>query len=336
MKRVLIASIVLFLLGVVFNAAARDEHDHDHEGTTEQTHPSPHQETAESDRHEEEHADHEEHKEGFVRLTDEEMAEFGIVLDTAGPGSIRNEIVVPGEVAVNGDRIAHIVPRFPGVVKQVLKRIGDHVQRGDVLAVVESNEGLTPYNVLSLMEGTVIDKQINVGDVHGGDQPAFIIADLDTVWVNLSIYQMHLASVRTGQLASITADHGIHYENGTISYISPIVDEHTRTAIARVVLDNRSGKWRPGLLVEGRIATDSYRAAVVVPKSALFHMNDVDVVFLLTPDGFKAQPVQLGRTNHTNAEIIRGLEPGQVYASKGGFTIKAEMQKGSFGDGHEH
>jgi cobalt-zinc-cadmium efflux system membrane fusion protein len=221
-------------------------------------------------------------------------------------------------------------------VKQVLKRIGDRVHTGDVLAVVESNEGLTPYNVTALMDGTVIDKEVNVGEVHQSDRPAFIIADLDTVWVNLSIYQMHLADVRTGQAAAITADHGINYENGVVSYVSPVVDQHTRTSTARVVLGNPTGKWRPGLLVEGRIAIETYSAAIVVPKSAIFYLDDAEVVFVQTPDGFQAQPVTIGRTNHANAEIVRGLDAGQIYAASGGFTIKAEMQKGSFGDGHAH
>ncbi len=330
MNKLVLLLTMFFLLGTGYGVKAQDDHDDhdDHNETVSTTHDD-HKEG-------EEHADEDEHKEGIVRLSTAEMVEFGIVLDTAGPGKIRNEIVVPGEIAVNGDRIAHIVPRFSGVVKKVLKRIGDNVRTGDVLAVVESNAGLTPYDVTALMDGTVIDKQINVGEVPQGDTPAFIIADLDTVWVNLNIYQMHLTDVHTGQLAAITSDHGISYATGKISYISPVVDEHTRTATARVVLDNSSGKWYPGLLVEGRIATDLYTAPIVVPKTALFNLDDADVVFVLTDEGFVAQPVRIGRTNHVNAEIIEGLQEGQVYASDGGFTIKAEMQKESFGDGHAH
>lgn len=342
-NRFLLLIGLLILPSIALNIHAQDDHDHDKPAAaTSPAQPADqhddhedHEEHGEDEAHDD-HAGHDESESEFVKLTAAEMVEFGVVVDTAGPGRIRNEIVVPGEVAVNGDRIAHIVPRFTGVVKEVRKRIGDRVRTGDVLAVVESNEGLTPYNVTALMDGTVINKEINVGEVHQGDRPAFIIADLDSVWVSLSIYQMHLAEVQTGQTAAITADHGINYENGVISYVSPVVDEHTRTSTARVVLANPTGKWRPGLLIEGRIATDFYSAAVVVPKSAIFQMDDADVVFVQTPEGFRAQPVSIGRTNHANAEIVSGLEAGQTYAASGGFTIKAEMQKGSFGDGHAH
>ncbi len=330
MNRFLIFLTLMLLPWFALNAGAQDEHDHDEHA--EQSIHDDHEDQGGQDDHE----GHDDSEPGFVRLTDAEMAEFGIALDTAGPGMIRNEIVVPGEVVTNGDRIAHIVPRFTGVVKQVLKTIGDRVREGDVLAVVESNEGLTPYNVTALMDGTVIDKEIAVGEVHQGDFPAFTIADLDKVWVNLNIYQMHFSEIVVGQQAAITSDHGISYVDGEISYVSPVVDEHTRTATARVVLDNRAGKWRPGMLVEGRITTDSQSAGIVVPKTAIFQMDEVDVVFILTDEGFRAQPVRVGRVNHSNAAIADGLAPGQVYAANGAFTIKAEIQKGSFGDDHGH
>lgn len=328
--RELAAAILLILAVFATGVAAQDDHDPNHDdhgseaGKSESTKPV------------DEHEGHDEGESEFVVLSDDEISEFGITLQTAGPGMIRHEIVVPGEVAVNGDRVAHIVPRFTGVVKQVLKRVGDQVREGDVLAIVESNEGLTPYKVISLMDGTVIEKQINVGEVHSGESPAFVVADLDTVWVNLSIYQMHLAEVRLGQTAAITADHGGSFATGEVSYVSPVVDEHTRTSTARVVLPNADGRWRPGLLIEGRIATASNSADVVVPKTAIFHMDDSEVVFVQTPEGFRARPVQLGRTNHSNAEVVSGLSAGEVYAASGGFTIKAEIQKGSFGDGHGH
>jgi len=65
-------------------------------------------------------------------------------------------------------------------------------------------------------------------------------------------------------------------------------------------------------------------------------MDDVDVVFVLTDEGFRAQPVRVGSVNHSDAAIAEGLAEGQVYAANGAFTIKAELQKGSFGDGHGH
>ncbi|UCG10952.1 MAG: efflux RND transporter periplasmic adaptor subunit [Deltaproteobacteria bacterium] len=279
--------------------------------------------------------DHEEHQD-VVHLSDAEMEEFGIEIDVAGPGKLRLEIAVPGEVVVNYDRLAHIGPRFPGVVTEVRKHIGDYVRRGEVLAVIESNEGLVPYQMKSFINGTVIEKHMTLGEVHSEDVDAFVIADLDTVWINLSIYQMHLPKVAVGQKVVISAGQGVPDANGVVSYISPSVDEHTRTATARVVLSNRGGQWRPGLFVEGRITIKEIEAAVLVPKSALQTMDGRTVVFVDEHEDFLAQPVEIGRSNEAWAEVLSGLESGQEYVCKGGFVLKAELLKGAFVDEHGH
>ncbi len=283
------------------------------------------------------HGDEDEHEDKkFVEMSSEELAEFGVELSTVGPGVIHNEIVVPGEISVNRNSLAHITPRFTGMITEVRANIGDKVNRGDILAVVESNESLTPYNVKSLISGMVIDKHATIGEVLTDDVPAFLVANLDTVWVNLSIYQMYLPLVKIGQRVVVALGHGQESQEGTISYISPLVDEHTRTATARVVLDNKSGDWRPGLLIEGILTTEITEVSMVIPKTALQQIEGTDVVFVKTEEGFAPKAVVMGLVNHTSVEIIHGLEQGQTYVSKGGFTLKSELQKGSFGEGHSH
>jgi cobalt-zinc-cadmium efflux system membrane fusion protein len=222
------------------------------------------------------------------------------------------------------------------VVKKVNKHLGDRVRTGDVLAVVESNEGLVPYEITSLLDGIVIEKHITIGEVRSAEEPAFVIADLDTVWVNLSIYQMHLPYIRVGQQVTVSSGQEFADARGVISYLSPIVDEHTRTATARVVLANHSGNWRPGLFVEGQIVVNQELVSLLVPKSSLQKFEGNDVVFVHTPEGFKPVPVKIGRVNQSSAEILSGLAPGQTYVSKGGFTLKAELEKSSLSGGHGH
>lgn len=96
---------------------------------------------AESGGPETSHDDHEEHEgERVVALTPEQMAVYGVEVATAGPGSLLHQLSLPGEIAVDPDRLAHIVPRVPGVVRQVYKRLGDRVHAGEVVAVLESRE----------------------------------------------------------------------------------------------------------------------------------------------------------------------------------------------------
>ncbi len=84
---------------------------------------------------------HDEHEdESVIRLSESEVGQYGIEVATAGAGDLENVLTLPGEVALNADTVTHIVPRIPGVVREVRKKLGDAVKQGEVLAVIESRE----------------------------------------------------------------------------------------------------------------------------------------------------------------------------------------------------
>ncbi len=97
-----------------------------------------------ADKSEAGHVEHDARAEGtdarVVHLEQEGIDEFGIEIAEAGPGELRLELVLPGEVNVNPDSLAHITPRVPGVVREVFKNLGDEVVAGELLAVLDSRE----------------------------------------------------------------------------------------------------------------------------------------------------------------------------------------------------
>lgn len=348
MKRILIF-ITLLVIASYVSARAEEGHDdhaghnhppavrdddaesegHDHPpsskdyGVTGAAHAEPEADDAheEVDAHDD-HAGHDDEA-GGLRLTPGIMKEFGIEVDRAAAGTLSFERALPGEVQVNRDRQAHIVPRYPGLVTDVRKDIGDKVKQGDVLAVLEGNESLTPYELKSLIDGTVIDKHMTVGESLGGDAVVFTIADLDTVWIVLTVFQKDLATIRTGQAAEISSGHST--QKGVISYISPTLDEKTRTASARIVLPNTGGEWKPGMFVTGRVPVFEITAPVVVPSTSVQRLEGEDVVFVREGDEFIPRPVIVGHRTPERVEIKEGLEPGAAYVRSGAFHLKAEI-----------
>ena len=390
--------------------ANHDDHDEE-EGHDEGGHDD-HGEEEGGDGHEG-HGEHEE--EEAIRLDENEIREFNIEVRTADSGQLQVHVNLSGEVVVNPDRLAHIVPRVSGVTRSVYKQLGDQVQAGEVLAVLESRElseiksaylvgrermamaevtfvreeklwnesisserefldaqknlaeariemraaeqklhalgfsksyieqlsfgtdgQFTRYEMVAPFDGTIVAKHISLGEMLKDDAEAFIVADLSTVWVNFTIYQSDLPFVYKRQGVRITAGANMPTATGQISYVSPIVDEATRTAWARVVLPNQNGKWRPGTFVNGKVAVDKVVVEVVVPKTALQTVEDRTVVFVETDEGFEPHPVVLGRANDTHVEITSGLIPDQRYVARGSFVLKAQLAKGAFGDGHNH
>lgn len=77
---------------------------------------------------------------GEIQLTAAQMENFGVRLATAKSGRLRTSLNFSGDVAINTDGVAHIVPRVTGVVREVRKKLGDRVRQGEVMAVLESRE----------------------------------------------------------------------------------------------------------------------------------------------------------------------------------------------------
>jgi cobalt-zinc-cadmium efflux system membrane fusion protein len=307
---ILAGALLLTLLGV----CRGDEEAHEHEHAAD-----PH-----------EHEDSEgAHKPQRFRVADFERA--GVTLATAGPGVVDFAIELPGEVRPNADRTAHVAPRFAGTVREVRVVAGDRVRAGDVLAVIESDT-LARYELRAAFDGTVVDRHVAPGETADRDTAAFVIADLSTVWVDISVYQEDLARIRPGRTVRITGGDTVGDVDATISFVSPIVDQATRTAMARTVLPNPTGGWRPGMFVTAHVL-DPLEAPVVVPRSALQRHEGRPVVFVVAGDAFEPRPVTVGQEGRTTAEIRAGLAVGERYAATRSFLVKAELEKG---DGGEH
>src|SRR5262249_5078343 len=157
---------------------------------------------------------------------------------------------------------------------------------------------------------------------------------LSTVWVDVSIYQKALPQVRLGHAVVLESSDGSAEAQGTVSYVTPVVDQATRTATARVVLPNPDGAWRPGVFVTATVY-DPVAAAVVVPRRALQQLDGEAVVFVVDGDHFVPRRVTVGRVGRSRAEIVAGLSPGDRFADEQSFLVKAELAKGEAA-GHEH
>ncbi len=489
-------------------------------------------EDGEHDDHEDgEHDDHEEHDghdgEGLT-LSAEERRNAGIVIVQAGPGDLRSEISMPGEVALNEDRVAHVVPLVGGIAREVHASVGDRVEAGEVLAVLESSDlgeakleyltklneilccnilvprartvhdntlrllafldgnpslgglrsfeageagdnlktlvgtyaeltiarqiydrekglhekkiaseqdyldakaqyekaaaeymanrdsvafgvkrelleaqgelraaefeaktseqrlrfmgmdaeaihaldklvlpeepctdpdcqdcengatteerdhyfgnGFMRYEILSPDSGVIVERHIVLGEKIGDDVDVFTIADTKTVWVNLTVYLKDLYAIGVGDEVTIRAEHSGEETRCRVVMVSPTVDEDTRTATARLVLENADGRWRPGVFVIGRVKISAERVPVVVPKNAVQTIEGEQVVFVAENGAFEPVPVRTGRSDRERVEITTGLAPGTPYVAEGAFELKAKLVTSSLDShaGHGH
>lgn len=341
-----------------------------------------------------------------LKLSEDQLEAAGVELQEASAGKVVVSLQLPGEVALNEETLAHVGPRVPGTVRKIEHRLGDRVEAGDVLAVLDSADvaemqGVVMvarerlalaraeherkrklyeeeigsqkdylvakqayaeakvelkssmralgaktggrsasggYLLVAPIDGTIVDWHLGVGEVLASDTKAFTIADLSTVWGLVTVYAKDLSRVRVGQRVVVRGEGIEEPQEARIDYLSHTVGRLTRSATARIVLEDPGEAWRPGLFVTAEVEVDEIAAQVVIPEAAVQRHDGQAVVFEREGDEFIVRPVTLGSHGHVDdarvVEVVDGLEPGATVAAENSFLIKAELEKSSAG--HQH
>jgi cobalt-zinc-cadmium efflux system membrane fusion protein len=266
-------------------------------------------------------------------LNDAKLAAAGIEIDTAGPAVIKETLRVNGVLQPNQEALVQVTPRFPGVIRELRKRVGDLVVAGELLARIESNQSLTSYDLKAPIAGTVIERQAALGEHVSEQKPAFVVADLSSVWADFAIPRRDLKRVKAADAVIIDAEDGGDHIQAKLSYVSPVGTSETQSALARAVVAN-DGRLRPGLFVTGRVVMAEKAVPLAIKLSALQTVDNRAVVFVRSGDTFEPREVELGQRDNERAEVIFGITDGDLYAAKNSFVIKAEIAKASAA--HEH
>ncbi len=258
-------------------------------------------------------------------------AQSGVRTAPVGPGVIRDEHDVNGLLVPIDGRDAHIVARFPGPVHAVKVAVGDRVTAGQTLAVIESNVSLSDYAVTAPLSGTVLARDVAVGDL-AGDKPLFEIADLSTLWVDIHLFGADAEHLRAGLPVEIIRLSDNAQAKTRIDRVLPGMATASQSTVARALLKNSDGNWRPGASVRVRVSVSESPVARVVPLDALQSLRGQDVVFIREGENYEARVVKLGRRDGHHAEVLDGVAVGDEVVVAQSYLIKADIEKSSVAD----
>jgi len=186
--------------------------------------------------------------------------------------------------------------------------------------------------------GTVIETGIVAGDHVDLGASMFRLADLSILWANLHIKEKDLASIKAGSEVELrTQAYPGEAFRGERLIVGDVVDEKTRTVIARVEVPNAQAKLKAGMYIEAVLDGGGARPALVVPESAVQDDEGLHIVFVETGKGiYRRREVEIGERLSGLVEIRRGLAAGETVVTSGSFLLKSEMRKGSLEDEHGH
>ncbi|UNK78095.1 efflux RND transporter periplasmic adaptor subunit [Sphingopyxis granuli] len=271
--------------------------------------------------------------EGRTRITAEAAKAGGIEIMTAGPATIGETRELFGTVALDPSARSEIRGQFPGRVVSVTKAVGDYVQRGQLLARIESSESLQVYPVYATVSGVVAERNGNPGDVTG-DRALYVITDPAQTSVVFNIFPKDLAVIQPGMRVEIEAMDGTPVAASQLGGYLPEGNAEAGTALVRTSVPNRAGRLRAGMALRGKVVVNAVTVPLAVRTEAIQPFRDFKVVFANFGQDYEVRMLELGRSSPEWTEVLSGIKPGTPYAAKGSFLIRADIEKS--GASHDH
>ncbi|MGA1427491.1 MAG: efflux RND transporter periplasmic adaptor subunit [Methylophilaceae bacterium] len=180
-------------------------------------------------------------------------------------------------------------------------------------------------SIVAKIDGKIIKKNVNVGQVVEPTEDIFTIAELSEVWGVAQVPERQIGFLKEGDdiLIDVPAYEEKRVE-GKISYLGDIVDPITRTVTIRTEIDNSHGLLKPDMLITMKVSGKEVEK-VGVPVNAIVSIDDIPNVFIKIADNkFLLRPVTLGIKNKEFIHIEDGLLEGEEVVIDGAFHLNNE------------
>lgn len=219
--------------------------------------------------------------------------------------------------------------QFLGVPSAAIDALPAGTQTANLLPV------RTPY------AGVITTSQVVAGEVIDTSKLLFTVSDPARMWLMLNVRQEDARHVRLGLPVRFRSDNGDQEVSGQVAWISPAIDEQTRTLQVRVTIANDDRTLRDKTFGTGRIVLRDEPNAIVVPRNSVQSTADASFVFVRdkhyfdknSPKFFHVRQVRLGAMDGQYVELLAGVLPGEVIATQGSNVLLSQLLRSSLGAG---
>jgi membrane fusion protein, heavy metal efflux system len=219
--------------------------------------------------------------------------------------------------------------RYLGVPPAILATLPGETKTANLLPLK------TPY------AGVIVASDVVAGEVVDATKLLFTVADPRSLWLMLSVRQEDAHYVRPGLPVEFHTDHGTQDVRGTVAWLSPTIDERSRTLRVCVVLGNSDLRLRDKSFGTAKILLRSEPHAIVVKRDAVQSTAGSQFVFVRDKDYLKAdhpkvfhvRQVRTGASDDEYVELLAGVLPGEIVATSGSPALLAQLLRSSLGEG---
>lgn len=185
------------------------------------------------------------------------------------------------------------------------------ISEAAIKKAVDAGKVIADIPIKSPVSGIVSFRDINQGENISANKKIFSIVKLSPIWVLVDVPEEQLQFVHIGQTVRIRTPNRT-YLHGTISAINPIVDQPGHSSHVRIVTPNTDAELKPGMSVAAEIIIGrSGELKTLVPKNAIYDIDDRHYAYVAYPNYFAPVEVKLGERSEDKVEVTDGLFPGE-------------------------
>ncbi len=189
-------------------------------------------------------------------------------------------------------------------------------------------------------DGVLLSLHAVPGERARTDEDLATIGDKSTLWVWCDLYERDLAKIHPTRLVrnlpatvSVRAFPGEEFP-GTLDFVSPAMEEASRTVRLRVLVNNPEGRLLPGMFADVKVFLPGAEQGLAVPRDAVLEDAGRSFVFIRHHgEYYVRRPVTLGRTWGDRVEVVSGLRGGEVVVAGGSFLMKSDVLRSKMGAG---
>ncbi|MDR2942356.1 MAG: efflux RND transporter periplasmic adaptor subunit [Treponema sp.] len=243
-----------------------------------------------------------------------------IKVTTVSPGTIERSVIINGEILARNQ--VTIFPAIGGRLVETRRSIGDRVNRGDVVAMIDPSRPGEVYSrspVISTVSGTVLQTPFSIGDTVTAQSAVFVVGDLSSLLVETHIPERFVAVVTQGLRAELKLE-AMPNETFTaeVFEINPVLDPSSRTMRIRLRFIKPDPRIKAGMFATISLITDRKTGVPLIPRMSVINTYGSWIVFVADENNIaRRREIKLGLDNEEFVEVLEGISMGDLVVSAG-------------------
>ena len=201
------------------------------------------------------------------------------------------------------------------------------VYGGTIDNVIKTKQ-IYPYiTIKATKNGVLLERKVNPGEIVEQNRELFNLADLKTIWLVGYAFEKDSPYLHLGEAVTGTIEESNETINGVLSYVSPILDNTTKTLEVRADIPNKNFKIKPNMYAEMYVNT-GIAHVLAIPTDAVEKFGDYNFAYVkIAPHTYEERKVETGKKNDQYTEVLSGIKAGEKVVTRGSFELLGESIK---------